>query len=71
MSTDLPSHTSTSALAPIHRQWDVVLRCYHSLGKRFRGKGKAAACVRGHVLAIPLSPPVSVQSQCLSLRTSS
>lgn len=33
MSTDLPSHTSTSALALIHRQWDVVLRCYHILGK--------------------------------------
>lgn len=43
MSTDLPSHTSTSALAPIHRQWDVVLRCYHILGK------EETLCVRGRV----------------------
>lgn len=47
MSTDLPSHTSTSALALIHRQWDVVLRCYHILGKRLRGK-EETFCVRGH-----------------------
>lgn len=35
MSLDLPSHTSTSALAQIHTQRDVVLRFYHILHKHF------------------------------------
>lgn len=35
MSLDLPSHTSSSAVAWIHTQWDVVLRCYHILDKHF------------------------------------